>query len=83
MVADITNHPRIPYNIRCQWCNLLYTIYADPHDVFDWQNKKGFIQDILHYLTDGERELFIARTCGPCFDKLYPYNGIDNEEDVE
>ena len=38
----------------------------------------GFIQDVLWYLTAGERELLISKTCSNCFDKLFPPD-VDND----
>lgn len=60
----------------CRICGLTYTIMVHRQDVLDWMSGKGYIQDILPYLTNGERELLISSTCGSCFDLIFP--PIDN-----
>ena len=49
-----------------------YSIIYNREDMVDWLSGKGFIQDSLPYLTMDERELLISRTCGNCFDKMFP-----------
>jgi len=51
----------------------------DPQDFFDWHNGEGFIQDLMPYLSTGERELLISGTCGRCFDEMFPED-VDIEE---
>lgn len=71
MVAHITDSPRYPLNISCHSCDILYTVYVDPNDYMDWCSGDAFIQDIMPYLSDGERELLLTNTCGGCFDKMF------------
>ena len=67
--------------IRCAMCGTSYAIMYNSQDMMDWLSGQGFIQDLMPYLSDAERELLISRTCGACFDKLFPAP-IDNEENV-
>lgn len=78
MVAHVSNDVRYPFNMRCSHCGILYTVYVDPVDYNDWLYGDGFIQDLMPYLTDGERELLISKTCGRCFDEIY---GLDSDEE--
>jgi len=67
--------------IRCAICGTVYAIMYNREDMVDWLSGQGFIQDIMPYLSAAERELLISRTCGSCFDKMFP-SPLDNEENV-
>jgi hypothetical protein len=41
-------------------------------DYAAWKKKKKLIQDAMPYLEADLRELFLSKTCGSCFDKLFP-----------
>lgn len=75
------NHVDSTAEVRCAMCGTLYAIMYNRKDMVDWLSGQGFIQDLMPYLSDAERELFISRTCGDCFDKLFPAP-IDNAENV-
>jgi len=49
-------------------------------DMLDWLSGQGFIQDVMPYLSDAERELLLSKTCGDCFDKLFPPLHLDFTE---
>lgn len=66
--------------IQCRMCGTVYAIMYNREDMVDWLSGQGFIQDIMPYLTDAERELFISKTCGNCFDKLFPPMDLDFTE---
>jgi hypothetical protein len=78
MVAHMTKNPRYPFNKRCEQCGILYTVYVDPQDYADWYSGNGLIQDIMPYLSEGERELLISSCCGSCFDQIF---GLDTDEE--
>tara|TARA_A100001201_G_C4003761_1_gene175357 strand:+ start:373 stop:579 length:207 start_codon:yes stop_codon:yes gene_type:complete len=61
-----------PYYIFCELCGQEYSIIADEQDIIDWLTGDKYIQDALGYLSAGERELLISRTCDTCWKKLYP-----------
>lgn len=75
------NHVDSTVEVRCAMCGTLYAIMYNRQDMMDWLSGQGFIQDIMPYLSDAERELLISRTCGSCFDKMFPAP-LDNEENV-
>lgn len=67
------------YNVRCNLCSKEYNIIADRNDMEAWISGDKYIQDALDYLTAAERELLISKTCGSCWNNLYP-NDLDMEE---
>ena len=64
--------------VHCHVCDAEYAIFLKYSDYFAWKNREGFIQDLMHYLSDAERELLISNTCGYCFDKMF--EPLDNDD---
>jgi hypothetical protein len=62
--------------VICQICSNRCLMWIDPEDFHAFQNGT-FAQVAFPYLTAAERELLISRTCGPCFDEMFPE---DDEE---
>ena len=58
--------------VRCKMCRGSHVVFVKMHDYIEWKNGAGFIQDLMPYLTDSERELFISSFCGSCFDSMFP-----------
>jgi len=58
--------------VKCVVCSGEHVIFIKMTDYIEWKNKAGFIQDLMSYLSNAERELLISRTCGDCFDRLFP-----------
>jgi len=54
---------------------------VNPKDLSDWKSEKKYIQDAMPYLSDSEREILISKTCGECFDKMFPPNPEENIEE--
>jgi hypothetical protein len=54
---------------------------VNPKDLSDWKSEKKYIQDAMPYLSAGEREILISKTCDECFDKMFPPN--PEEENTE
>lgn len=65
-----------PINITCQCCNNDFHVLLDKEDILEWISGHGYIQDVLYYLTENERELLISGICETCFDDLF--NGLKN-----
>ena len=61
----------ITIRIRCHSCGQVFELSVDKQRFEAWEQKKGYIQDLLPELTDDQRELLISETCGSCFDKLF------------
>jgi len=58
-------------DVECWRCNTVYAVILDKEDLLDWTAGAGSIEDILYYLTAGERELLLSNTCDTCFDALF------------
>jgi hypothetical protein len=71
MVAVCDNRSDIA-NVQCALCGTVYSIFYNRKDMLDWLSGQNYIQDAMPYLTPSERELLISRTCGDCFDKMFP-----------
>ena len=65
--------------VKCRECAAKYALFVKMSDYIKWKYKQGFIQDLLPYLTNNERELLISKTCGDCFDRIFP--PLDNSSD--
>ena len=65
-------------DIICWNCNTEHLIFVDREAYENWQNGE-LIQDALFMLSADEREMLMSGTCGECFDKLFP----DQDEDIE
>ena len=66
--------------VQCKHCSIVYTILANREDIVRWQAGEGYIQDVLAYLSAGERELLISATCNNCWTNMF---GSDEEDDDE
>lgn len=66
-------------SVQCRMCGNNFDIKCNENDFIKWKNREGYIQDLLHYLDKSERELLISGTCGDCFDKLFPPDEENNE----
>ena len=65
------NKMKMKSTVRCVHCNNNYDIWLDPDDLAAWSEGE-LIQNVLDYLTPGERELLMSGTCDPCWDALFP-----------
>lgn len=67
--------------IQCVYCSNVYDVSGiKPKDFQSWSNGEGFIQDIMPYLSDSDRELLISRTCDNCWNSIYEPKSINYEE---
>lgn len=66
-------------DVKCRFCYKDYYVFLMKKDYTNWVSGDGFIQDIMPYLSAGERELLISSTCSDCFDKLFPPD-LDNDD---
>lgn len=64
---------------KCRMCAGHFVMFVKSKDYLKWKYGEGFIQDLLPYLSAGERELLISGTCSDCFDNLFP--PLDNTAD--
>lgn len=59
------------FQIMCIKCHADHTVEAYATDYWKWKSG-AFIQDVMPYLSEEERELFISGVCPTCWDKLFP-----------
>jgi hypothetical protein len=71
MVAAYCNRSDVA-DVQCGLCGIVYTVIYNREDMLNWLSGQNFIQDAMPYLSPDERELLISRTCGDCFNKLFP-----------
>jgi len=76
MIADSFGRTKT-LSATCSVCGCDYSIRVNPDHIMQWQCGIGYIQDIMPYLTSGERELLISKTCGSCFDLMFD---LDDED---
>lgn len=68
-------------DVRCWKCNTEYLISVEREAYENWQNGE-LIQDALFMLSADQREMLLSGTCGECFDKLFPDQDEDTEEEL-
>lgn len=62
-----------PFEVKCLTCLEVYVFDVDPEGYELWRTGQiKYVQDAFPYLTPDQRELMISRTCGPCFDRMFP-----------
>ena len=67
--------------IQCKYCNQVYIVKdIKPEDYQEWHNGLGLIQDVMPYLSAGDRELMVSRTCDNCWNKMFEHT-LRIEED--
>jgi hypothetical protein len=57
-------------HVECRGCNKVFEIYVADQDIRAWQDG-ALIQNAMPYLTADERELFMTRMCGSCWEKTF------------
>jgi hypothetical protein len=60
-----------PYHVTCKNCKTTFQIFANREDVQSWMKGESYIQDVLHYLSAGERELLMSGTCNSCWKEMF------------
>jgi hypothetical protein len=70
-MKTLMNEKKTDIRATCLRCGETTVIKAKVSDVVAWQNGE-LIQDVLSYLSEEERELLISKTCGKCFDEMFP-----------
>lgn len=66
--------------VTCNMCNVTREVRVNKSDYEKWVRREGVIQELLHYLSAGERELLMSGTCNDCFNALF---GEDDEEEED
>lgn len=64
--------------VYCLGCYECFDLYVVEKDYNDWV-QGTHVQDAFPYLTEGERELLISRTCDDCFEEMFPEEEEEDE----
>lgn len=64
--------------VECEMCGIDHKIMVGSDDLKNY-NDGTLVQDAFPYLSPGERELLISRTCGKCFDSMFG-GDVDDED---
>lgn len=76
---ELPDQPRQPFQVQCLTCHEIYVFDVGPEDFEKWRTGQiKYVQDAFPYLTPDQREMLISRTCGPCFDRMFP----EDEEEI-
>lgn len=57
--------------VTCNMCKTTREVRVNKSDYEKWIRREGVIQELLHYLSAGDRELLISGTCDDCFKNLF------------
>ena len=63
-------------SVRCDHCEKVHTFGYSAQGFALWKNGE-LIQNALPELSAEERELLISRTCGDCWDEMFPEDSED------
>ena len=61
---------KVEHIVSCNACNESHVLKIAVDDFISWK-EGAFIQDVMPYLTVGERELMISGICESCFNKMF------------
>lgn len=65
--------------VTCVMCGRSHDIEVRA-DAWNAWRCGAFIQDVMPELSASERELLISKTCGDCFDAMFPTDHDDDDE---
>ena len=71
------------HSVPCKHCGITYDLLLDKEDLRKWKDGEGYIQNVLAYLSAGERELLISGTCDNCWTNMYGSDDDDDEDEYE
>lgn len=61
----------VQVRISCVECGRTFELTVESDDLRAWNRRDRHIQDCFPYLTPAQRELFLSRLCGDCFEALF------------
>ena len=65
-------------DLTCSHCGQLFIINVNKKDFNKYINHEEYIQDAMPYLTAGERELILSKTCNDCYNKMF---GLEDDDE--
>ena len=70
----------VQVNTNCRKCGDGLSVTAGLEDLTRWRGG-GLIQNAMPYLTLDEREILQTKTCGKCWDLMFPETGYGEDGD--
>lgn len=65
------NNP-ITISVECRNCRRTVRLTVDHADWDEWNSpNRRHVQEVFPYLTASEREMFLSRICGECWDEIF------------
>lgn len=81
-IADIPDSERTQrLDLQCG-CGRIVTLMVRPQDLLA-REQGEFVQVAFPYLTAAEREMFISKTCGTCWDEMFAPEGDEGPDPDE
>jgi hypothetical protein len=80
-MAALNNDDTIVVSGNCVRCEKQCTVNVRKDDLEKWKAGRGFIQDLMPYLSAGDREFLISRICSDCFDAMFPPEEEDDDSE--
>lgn len=66
----------IALHLTCIDCNTQYVINVNQIDLDKWRTGRHNIQDVMAYLSPGQRDLLVSGICSTCFDNLFKISEV-------
>lgn len=66
--------------VQCWNCKRDFTVTCNEVHYNAWKDGE-LIQEVMSYLTAGERELLISNTCDDCWHKMFGEYDYEDEDD--
>ena len=67
--------------IPCVFCKEVHEIWVSADDYWDWEPDMH-VQDVFPYLSPEEREMLISGICPDCWEKIFPPEEEDEENNT-
>ena len=74
-MIDFPEDKKDEFNVECKHCHKVYSIYLYEEDFDAWNNDEGYIQDLMSYLTAGEREFIKTGITPDDWDSMFGDGG--------
>jgi predicted RNA-binding Zn-ribbon protein involved in translation (DUF1610 family) len=79
-LADLSGY--VVSSHACPMCGDVATTVVTPQQMFAY-NQGAYAQDVLPNLDNGLREQFISGTCPTCWDAMFAFEDVEDEEYID
>jgi len=81
MMVALNNDDTVVVSGNCVMCKKQCEVRVREEDLKKWKAGRGFIQDLMPYLSAGDREFLISQICSDCFDTMFPPEAEDDDSE--